>query len=86
MTDTFCGLKRLLPVYTLISIFKGATGFPLFALKEFQTYGVSSVTDVAQLDTCILENITTKPRLLQFCAALPSPNEVLLEVLPNTYF
>ena len=57
----------------------------MFILKEFQTSGVSSTTDVAQLDTCILENITTKPRLLQFCAALLSPNE-LRKVLPNTYF
>ena len=46
----------------------------MFILKEFQTCDVSSTTDVAQLDACILENITTKPRQLQFCAALPSPN------------
>ena len=71
---------------TLSSIFfKVELGFPCFILKEFQTCGVSSTTDVAQLDTCILENTTTKPRLLQFYAALPSPNE-LREVLPNTYF
>ena len=85
MTDTFCCLTRLLPIYTLSNIFQGGTGFPVFILKEFQTCGVSSATDVAQLDTCTLENITTNPRLLQFCAALPSPNE-LREVPPNTYF
>ena len=55
MTDIFCCLARLLPNYTLINIFEGGTGFAVFILKEFQTCGVSSATDVAQLDRFILE-------------------------------
>ena len=44
--------------FTLSSIFfKVELGFLCSVLKEFQTCGVSSVTDVAQLDTCKLENI-----------------------------
>ena len=73
------------PFTLSLIFFKVELGVLCSVLKEFQTCGVSSATDVAQLDTCILENITTKPRLLQFYAALPSPNK-LREVLPNTYF
>ena len=45
-------------LFTPSSIFfKVELGFLCSVLKEFQTCGVSSATDVAQLDTCILENI-----------------------------
>ena len=48
MTDTFCCLTRLLPIYPLI-FFKVELGFPVFILREFHTGVVSSATGVALL-------------------------------------
>ena len=48
MTDTFCCLTRLLPIYPLI-FFKVELGFPVFISREFHTGVVSSTTGVAQL-------------------------------------
>ena len=48
MTDTFCCLTRLLPIYPLI-FFKVELGFPVFISREFHTGVVSSATGVALL-------------------------------------
>ena len=52
-------------LFTPSSIFfKVELGVLCSVLKEFQTCGVSSATDVAQLDTCILENTTVSKKIV----------------------